>query len=59
MYTLPSIPYIAVFSITFIATAFFANSLFDAQKIPKGIVRDIIILVCAYLVSAGIGSLVN
>ncbi len=59
MHSLPSIPYIAVFSITFIVTAWFANSLFDAQKIPKGIIRDIVIVVCAYLVSAGVGSLVN
>jgi hypothetical protein len=59
MYSLPSIPYLAIFSITFIVVAWFANSFFDAQKIPKGIIRDILVVVCAYLVSAGFGSLVN
>ena len=59
MYTLPSVPYIFVFSIVFIVITLFANSFFDAQKIPKGIIRNIVVVVCAYLVSAGIATLVE
>jgi hypothetical protein len=59
MFTLPSIPNIIISTIVFMAAAWYANRVLDAQEIPKGMTRSLSVFALAYLLSWGGGEAVD
>jgi hypothetical protein len=59
MFTLPSMWNIIISTIVFVIAAWYIRRLLDAQGIPKGMVRGIMVFVLAYAVAWGSGELVD
>jgi hypothetical protein len=59
MFTIPSMWNIIISTIVFIIAAWYFHRLLDAQGIPKGMVRGLVVFVLAYVVSWGSGELVD
>ncbi|MGB7816674.1 MAG: hypothetical protein WBL28_10030 [Methylotenera sp.] len=59
MFTLPSMWNIIISTIVFIIAAWYIRRLLDAQGLPKGFTRGMLVFVLAYVVSWGSGELVD
>ncbi len=59
MFTLPSMWNIIISTIVFIIAAWYIRRLLDAQGIPKGMARGLMVFVLAYVVAWGSGALVD
>jgi hypothetical protein len=59
MFTLPSMWNIIISTIVFVIAAWYIRRLLDAQGIPKGMVRGLVVFVLAYVVFWGSGELVD
>ena len=59
MFTLPSMSNIVISTIVFVIAAWYIRRLLDAQGVPKGMVRGLVVFVLAYVVSWGSGELVD
>lgn len=56
---LPSMWNIVISTIVFFVAVWYFNRLFNAQAIPKGMTRGLVVFVLAYLVSWGSGEVVD
>jgi predicted PurR-regulated permease PerM len=59
MFTLPSMWNIIISTIVFVIAAWYLRRFLEAQGIPKGMARGLVVLVLAYAVSWGSGELVD
>ncbi len=57
--SLPSVWNIVISTIVFFLAAWYAHRLLNAQGVPKGMTRGLVVFVLAYLVSWGVGALVD
>ena len=59
MLTIPSIWSLAISTIMFFVSAWYFRRYLDAQKIPRGMTRGIVIFVLAFFVSWGAGEIAD
>jgi len=59
MFSLSSLPNLIISTLVFIGVAWYANRVLDAQEIPKGLLRGLLVFALAYLVSWGCGESVD
>lgn len=59
MFTLPSMWNLIISTLVFIIAAWYIRRYLDAQEMPKGMTRSLLVFVLAYLVSWGAGEAVD
>lgn len=59
MFTIPSIWNMVISTIVFVVAAWYLHRLLDAQGMPKGVTRGLLVFVLAYLLSWASGELVD
>jgi hypothetical protein len=59
MFTLPSMWNIIISTIVFVVAAWYLRGFLEAQGLPKGMTRGLLVFVLAYAVSWGSGELVD
>jgi hypothetical protein len=59
MFTLPSIWNLVISTIVFVIAVWYIRRYLEAQGIPKGMTRGLLVLILAYIVSWGAGETVD